>query len=337
MPDDELMNEADKRRRKLLDISKARVGAKRALWGDDPKLKRATISTDIAVLDDILGGGWRRGRFGLITGEASMGKTLITQWTIKAFQDRGLVCGFIDPEQTYDEEWFTTTGVNTSDLIVIRPESTEQAFDLATEWAENGMDLIAIDSLAALVPKARAETELAEREVIGLHARKIGEGLAQLNNKNWDSFVLCTNQLRSKVGVVYGSPEAIPGGKAQTFYATYGLKVRRGGWIKENDKRVGYKLKVETFKNKIHRPYLECEIPFMFTGMIDTLAGLLELALELNVITGKRGYFKWKDESIHGMKNLRLRFEENADEFEELKLLVEGDGVVEIPDEGEDF
>ncbi|KKL77392.1 hypothetical protein LCGC14_2035340, partial [marine sediment metagenome] len=183
-------DEARARRAKLMDLTTDRVGKKRGMWGDDERLKMDTIALGIPQFDEIIDGGWRRGRIGMVVGEASMGKTLVTQWTIVAFQRRGLVCGFIDPEKTFDAEWFTKTGVKTNELIVARPSSTEEAFDLAGEWAENGMDLIVVDSLAALVPKYRAEHELAEKEVMGLAAHKISEGLAQFTNQNWDSFML---------------------------------------------------------------------------------------------------------------------------------------------------
>ncbi|KKN86934.1 hypothetical protein LCGC14_0264970 [marine sediment metagenome] len=320
----ELLDTASERRAKLMDITKARVGAKRGLMGDDPKLHMETIETDIPGLDDILAGGWRRGRMGMVIGEASMGKTLIMQWTIRAFQQKGYVCGFIDPEKTFDAEWFEKTGVNTSELLVVRPTSTEQAFDLACDWAANGMDFIGIDSLAALVPVYRLEHDLEEKDVMGLHARKVGEGLAQLTNRNWDSFILCTNQLRSKLGIVYGSPDEIPGGRAQKFYASYILKVRRAGWVEDNGRKVGYNLNIRTIKNKLAPPEQECQFPFMFTGTIDTLVGLLELAKDLNIIpVGKGGYAHWKGKTIHGAAKLREHFEENPADVEELTMLVE--------------
>ncbi len=329
MVDEELISDSRLKQRKLLEISQNRVGNKRALAGDDKRLLLETISTDIPQLDVILGGGWRRGRMGMLVGEASMGKTLIMQWTIAAFQSRGLSCGFIDPEKTYDPDWFAVTGVDVESLIVARPENTEQAFDLAIDWAENGMDLIGFDSLAALTPKMRAASGLEEQEVMGASARKISEGLNLLTNKNHDSMILCTNQLRSKMGVVYGSPDTIPGGRAQLFYASYGLKVRRGGWITEGDKRIGYVLKVETFKNKVAPPFQVCEIPFLFEGTIDTIAGLVDTGIELGLITGKRGFYKWGDVPIRGLVKLKQYFTDNPEEQEKLKYQIEHDEILE--------
>lgn len=299
---------AAERRGALMQTARTRLGKDRVRMGDDPALLLATESTDIPALDAILGGGWRRGRFGLIVGDYSMGKTLLTQWTIAAFQRRGLVCGFLDPEKTFDAEWFEATGVNVQDLIVARPESTEQAFDLVSDWVEQHIDLAVVDSLAALVPQRRSSTSLSEQEVMGLNAAKIAEGIQAVNNKNQDSFVLCTNQLRSKLGVVYGSPDEIPGGRAQKFYASYVVQTRRAGWITDGGKkRLGYNLRVETLKSKLTAPFQECTLPFMFTGVIDTLTGLIEIALELDVVTvsDKGGYYSWAGNKYHGHQAFR--------------------------------
>jgi recombination protein RecA len=294
----------------------------RALYGNDPRLVMDTVSTDVMELDRVLGGGWRRGRFGMVIGEASMGKTLVTQWTIAAFQKRGLVCGFIDPEHTFDSAWFEKTGVNTSKLIVFRPEHTEQAFDMASKWVENGIDLVVMDSVAALVPKMRAEFSLEEREVIGLSARKIGEGMMQLNNVNKDSFVLFTNQMRSKVGVIYGSPDTIPGGKAQRFMMSYIVHVRRGGWLPDNKDKQGYELKFITEKNKVCPPFMEGSVPFMFDGHIDVIGGLIELAKEFECVNSKSGYFRWDDQVLHGAASFKAYLEENPESRARLEALV---------------
>ncbi len=284
----------------LLEMTQGAIGKDRVHFGSNPDLHMDTISTGVMELDRIIGGGWRMGRIGMVVGEASMGKTLITQWTIAAFQKRGMTCGFMDPERTFDAEWFTKTGVDVSKLIVVRPENTEQAFDIACMWAKSKMDLIVLDSIAALVPKMRAEHKLEDREVMGLAANKLGEGIRQLNNVNLHSFVLFTNQLRSKLGVVYGSPDTIPGGRAQKFVATYILNVRRAGWIPDSKDRQGYKLKIITDKNKLAPPFQEAEIPFLFTGVIDTIGGLIELIKEFDVIPHKAGFFKWEEKTYHG-------------------------------------
>jgi recombination protein RecA len=327
---DGIVDAAVERRQALLEKAEKRLGKDRAHTGDSPELFLGTVPTDIPQLDQILGGGWRRGRLAIVTGEASMGKTLITQWTIKAFQARGLVCGFMDPEKTFDAEWFGKTGVNVSELLVARPSNTEQAFDLACDWVKGGMDLVVIDSMAALVPKARAESGLEESEVMGRAPFKLGEGLKQLNNENLNSFILCTNQLRSKFGVMYGSPDVMPGGRAQRFVASYILSVRRSGWLNmkgvdaaKGEQRSGYKLRVETEKSKLTPPFQSCEIPFMFTGHIDVIGGLIDLAIDLDVLkVGKGGYYNWQGVKYHGFPRFREHLDNNPDDVEALKAMV---------------
>ncbi len=333
---------AQRHRNKLLDIAVHTGGKERTAMGNDKRLRLETISIDEAVgvpgIDEMLGGGWRRGRMGMVVGEASMGKTLLTQWTMAAFQHLGYSVGFIDPEKTYDAEWFARTGVDVNKLIVQRPANTEQAFDLACKWSTAGMDLVVIDSLAALVPKSRMENDLETQEYMGRSAFKISEGLGKLTGENVNSFILCTNQLRSKIGVTYGSPDEIPGGRAQKFYASYIIKVSRGDWIKDppnkDGVRVGYQLKLETVKNKLAPPFLTAKIPFMFTGLVDTTGGAVELAIELGILQGKVGYYHWNDKVIHGMSKLKAHFAEFPEELDQLRdKITQGD--TEIPDFGD--
>lgn len=335
---DQQLETAARKRAKMLELAQKKAGKDRAVFGDSPKLVHDAVPTDIPELDDILGyGGFKRGRIGAVIGEASMGKTLITQWIIKSFQARGLTCGFIDPEKTFDPAWFEATGVNVEDLIVVIPECTEQAFDIACEWAANKIDLIVIDSLAALVPRRRAENPLDDKDVMGLAPFKIGEGLAQLTNKNLDSLIICTNQLRSKLGVVYGSPDTIPGGRAQKFYYSYILHVRRADFIKEKEIKIGYNLKVTMEKNKTNQPFLECKIPFLYTGVIDTLAGLVDIALDLDIIqrpNEKGSTYIFEDEKYRGLAKLKAFLTDEPEAMERLKAaVIESDNVPEFGQE----
>ena len=320
--DKDVLGIATERKQRLLEQTQSKVGKKRVSFGSDKNLVKDIIPIGVLDIDTILGGGLKLGRMGMIVGQESMGKTLFTQWVIKAFQDSGKMCGFIDPEKTYDPYWFEKTGVNTEDLLIVHPESTEQTFDLATMWAEEGVDLIVIDSLAALTPKARIESELDNQEFMGLAARKTSEGLNRFTNLNTDSFLLCTNQLRSKIGVVYGSPDEIPGGKAQRFYCSYIIKITRKGWIKDGDERVGYHMGIETLKNKAHRPFLTTTVPFMYSGVVDTVAGLVDLGMDLGVITGKRGFYDWNGNKYHGRPKLMEMFRTEPEQLGILSDLV---------------
>ena len=308
----------------LLKITQQHVGkGNRVLMGDDPKLKMATITSGIPELDRIIGGGWRCGRFAMIVGEASMGKTLLTQRAIVSFQALGKTCAFIDPERTFDGEWFGKTGVDVSKLIVLRPNSTEQAFDVACEWVENGIDLVVIDSLAALTPLRRMENTLVDQNQMGLNAAKIGEGIQKLNNTNMDSMIIFTNQMRSKIGIVYGNPESIPGGMAQKFYATYIVHVRRGGWLLDGKAKIGMEIKMTTDKNKLAPPQQEAITQFMFTGLFDSIGGLIELIKEFDVIPHLAGRYQWEDEKFHGAEEFHKFLDANPHVVDELREMVE--------------
>ena len=314
----------EKRLKDLMKVTAKEVGDSRAMMGDDPRLYLGILPTDIPVLDNILDGGFRRGRMALIIGEASMGKTLLTQWVMKAAQARDMIIGFIDPEKTFDSGWFDATGVDASKIIVVRPTTTEQAFDVAVKWAEARMDLIVIDSLASLTPKARLEKGLDEAMVIGRAAHAANEGINMLLQANTDSLILITNQLRSKIGG-YGNPETLPAGLGQEYYATYKLRVRRAGWIGGDKlaKRTGYQVKITAEKNKANRPFGTCLVPFYFTGVIDLLSGLLDIGVDLDLIEKKGAWFVWDDEKFHGMDNLKEYFEDNPEEQARLKDLIE--------------
>ncbi len=320
----DLTESREKRLRDLEKVTVKQVGEGRAMRGNDPRLSLGIIPTDIPVLDNILDGGFKRGRMCLIVGEASMGKTLLTQWVIKAAQVRDLTVGFLDPEKTFESGWFGATGVDTSQMIVVRPTSTEQAFDVAVKWAELGMDLIVIDSLASMTPKARIEKELADNMVIGRSALAANEGINKLLQANTDSLILLTNQMRSKIGG-YGNPETLPGGLGQEYYASYKLRVRRAGWIggDQVDKRMGYQVKITAEKNKANRPFQTCLVPFYFTGVIDLLSGLLDIGVDLGLIEKAGAWFVWGEEKFHGMNNVKYYFSEHPEEQDKLRYLIE--------------
>ena len=322
MVDDQLVEKARERRAKLMEMTQAKVGKRRVGYGDDPKLVKDVVKLNVLDIDDILGGGFRLGRAAMVIGPAAVGKTLFTQWVMKAFQDLGHQCAFMDPEKTYEPDWFERTGVNVDELIVFQPESIEQAADVACMWIENDVKLVVIDSLAWMSAKAQVDAEMVTQDFMGLNARKLTEALKKMTNSNTDSLILCTNQLRSKIGVVYGSPDSIPGGRALEYAMSYIIKVRRKGWIKEGDERVGYHLGVSIEKNKLAQPFMETTIPFMFSGQIDTVAGALDIALELNLIEKKGAFYTWNEERIHGRPKLLQYFRDNLDQLQLLQELI---------------
>ena len=315
------------RRQQLLEMTKKEAGAGRVGYGSDPKLRKDVVPINVLDVDAILGGGFRRGRMAMVVGREAMGKTLFTQWVVKAFQDQGLVCGFMDPEKTFEPAWFTATGVDVEKLIVLQPGSTEQAFDMACMWADNGMDLIVIDSLAALTPQARLEADFVKQDFMGLQARKVTEGMNKWTDVNTDAFLLCTNQLRSKLGVVYGSPDDIPGGRALQHYASYIIRINRKGWIKDGETRIGYHMGVHTLKNKLAPPFQDAAVPFLYTGVIDTILGSVELAVDMGIVTGRRGFYDWRGERYHGKAKLLDFFASNSEDLGILQDMLKGVGV----------
>ena len=314
---------AAERKQKLLVMTQAKVGKERVGLGTDPRLTKKVVPLNVLGIDDILGGGLRKGRMAIVVGPESAGKTLLAQWTMKAFQEAGELCGYIDAERTYDPTWFAKTGVNVDDLLVVQPGNTEQAYDLCCLWAQNDVGLIVIDSMTALVPKSRIESELEDQEFMGLAARKNSDGLRQFVNTNTDSFLMCISQLRSKIGVSYGSPDEIPGGRAQRFYMSYIIHVRRRGWIRDGDRRVGYHMFVEAQKNKTNQPYLSTIVPFMYETGVDEVAGLMDMAFDLNLIEGRRGYYEWEGVKHHGKGKLTDLFRTSPEDLAVLRTMVE--------------
>lgn len=266
------------------------------LWGSDDEFKLEFLETGIPSFDKALGGGVPFNRVALIIGEFSAGKTTFVHLLLKKAQERGLSIAYVDAERAWNPDWAAALGVDQSKMIVTRPVTSEKTFDVALALVKRRIGVIVIDSLAALMPDAMLDDEKGEGTIF--EGKFIGRS-AQLNNRGIQSLVaeldgsiiLIINQLRESVGVSYGNPETIPGGKAQRFAASQTIRVRRGAWIEEgagNDKkRVGYKMRIKLEKNKVGKPYEEAEASFYFTGEFDELASLVEQAIELGIISGK--------------------------------------------------
>jgi recombination protein RecA len=290
------------------------------------------IPLDIPAVDLMLGGGMPRGRTSIFIGEPSSGKTLLAQLTIAAAQRRGGRAMFFDIERTYDAKWFALTGVDTSPerLIVARPRSLEQGFDMVVDALESVRpDVIVVDSIPAMVPKAMMldkrgkRVEMAESDFRGLTARKITEGVAKVTQYNQTTALVFINQLRINMGVTFGNPESMPGGKGLKFYASLIMRVRRGKWLNtategreefdedgfatlEDDKearRIGFMLRLRTEKNKCAPPWQDCDLKFFFDGAIDPMGSLIHLAVQSGVIEVTGSYYKLPglDKKLQGL------------------------------------
>jgi len=273
-------------------------------------LQPGFVPVEIPAVDEILGGGFARGRTSMIFGEASAGKTLLAQLLIAAAQRQGGRALFFDVERTFHPGWFAMTGVDVTDpekLLVVRPRNLEQAFDLITDALEElRPEVLVLDSIPALIPSAVLKAKMEDKDFRGVTARKVTEGIGKCTQANTSTALVMINQLRVSMGVTFGNPESLPGGKALRFYASLLLRMRRGKWLTdkgdpldftdvEDDKdakRIGFMLRMRTEKNKLAPPQQETELRFTFDGVVDVLSSNVHLALVHGVISSpSAGYF----------------------------------------------
>ena len=297
------------------------------MFGDDPSALVTWLELGIPQLDDTLGGGLAYDRLTEVIGLESAGKTLLALFAIKAAQADGKPVVFIDVERAWEPTWADSIGIDLSKVLVSQPRTGEAAFDIAHAVVqdEDNPGLLVIDSLAAMTAKAEIEDNDGGmgQQFVGLHARLINRGLRELNSLNHGWAVIIINQIRENVGVRYGNPETLPGGKAQRFVAWQIIRTRRAGWIEEgigkDKKRVGYLWRIVIEKNKQGEPWRECTLPFYFTGAIDETASLLDVAIETGIIARKGSWYDFGDLHVQGLKGLRDAV--NADEavFEQIK------------------
>ena len=309
-----------------------KAGAEVAFDPEDETLNPDAVSLDIPAVDMMLGGGMPRGRTTVVIGEPSSGKTLLAQLTIAAAQRRGGRAMFFDVERTYDPKWFALTGVDTGPekLLVVRPRSLEQGFDMVTDALENVRpEVLVVDSIPAMVPQAMMTdergrpVEMAKKDFRGLTARKITEGVAKATQYNQTTALVFINQLRVNMGVKFGNPESMPGGKGLKFHASLIMRVRAGKWLTtategdretdedgfatlEDDKdarRVGFVLRLRTEKNKCAPPWQDCDLKFFFSGAVDPMGSLIHLAVQRGVIEAAAGYYTLPgvDKKVHGL------------------------------------
>lgn len=290
--------------------------------GDSAKENIDVISTGCLTLDAALGiGGVPRGRIIEIYGPESSGKTTVSLHIIAEAQKLGGVAAFIDAEHALDPVYAAKLGVKIDDLYVSQPDNGEQALDICDTLVRNGaVDIVVVDSVAALTPKAEIEGEMGENHV-GLQARLMSQALRKLagiTNKS-KTCVIFINQLRDKIGVIYGSPEVTTGGKALKFYASIRLDVRKGEAIKDGSNIIGYKTKVKVVKNKLAPPFKVATFDMIFGQGISKTSCVLDLAIEFNLIQKTGSWFSFNGEKIgQGRENAKKYIEENAEVYDDL-------------------
>ena len=275
-------------------------GAIMSLGGADTS-DIAVIPTGSVGLDLALGvGGLPRGRVVEIFGPESSGKTTLTLHAIAQAQKAGGICAFIDAEHALDVTYARKLGVRIEDLLVSQPDNGEQALEIVDKLVGTGaIDMIVVDSVAALVPKAEIEGEMGDAHM-GLQARLMSQALRKLTaatSRN-ATCVVFINQLRQKIGVVYGNPETTTGGNALKFYASVRLDIRKIGVVKNGEQIVGNKARVKVVKNKVAPPFRECEFEILYGTGICSVGEIVDLASEAGLLEKSGAYYSWQGERI---------------------------------------
>jgi len=291
--------------------------------GEDSIVKIEGISTGSISLDAALGiGGIPRGRITEIYGPESSGKTTLTLHIIAEAQKSGGYAAFIDAEHAMDPEYAKKLGVDTDNLLISQPDTGEQALDITETLVRSGaLDVIVIDSVAALVPKAELDGDMGDSHM-GLQARLMSQALRKLTgtvSKSRTS-VIFINQIRHKIGVMFGSPETTTGGNALKFYASIRLDIRRIGQIKEGDQVVGNRTRVKVVKNKVAPPFKNTEFDIMYGEGISYEGDLLDLAVQADIVNKMGAWYSFNKEKIgQGKENAKRYLQDNENVRNEIE------------------
>lgn len=291
--------------------------------GEAPKVDVTVIPTGAINLDIALGvGGLPRGRVIEIFGPESSGKTTLTLHCIAEDQKLGNTCAFIDAEHAMDAEYAKRLGVNIDELILSQPDTGEQALDIAESLVRSGaVDLIVVDSVAALVPKAEIEGQMGDSHM-GLQARLMSQALRRLTGiiSKTNTTVIFINQLREKIGVMFGSPETTTGGRALKFYSSVRLDIRRIKTIQQGDNMVGNRTRVKVVKNKVAPPFKVVEFDIMYGTGISKSGVILDSAVDEDIVEKAGSWYSYNGEKLgQGRENVKDYLEQNEDILNEIE------------------
>jgi recombination protein RecA len=305
--------------------------------GDAQHLQIDVIPTGSLALDIALGvGGLPRGRVIEVYGPEASGKTTLCQHVVAVAQRSGGLCSFIDMEHALDPRYAERCGVDVDNLYVSQPDTGEEALEIAEALIRSGtMDVVVIDSVAALVPRAEIEGEMGDAH-IGLQARLMSQALRKLSGviKQTNTVVIFTNQLRMKIGVMFGSPETTTGGIALKFYASVRLDMRRINSIKVSGRVVGNRTRVKVKKNKVAPPFTQCEFDIMYDEGISRTGDVVDLGLAYGLLEKRGTYYRYGDILIgQGRENAKLYLVENTDMLDEIEELVRQNAGLPVEDE----
>ena len=324
------MNETDKT--KALDAAIGQIekafgkGSVMKLGQRDSVVDIQAISTGSLGLDIALGiGGFPKGRIIEIYGPESSGKTTLALHAVAEAQASGGNCAFVDAEHALDPTYARKLGVNLDDLLISQPDAGEQALEIADTLVRSGaIDVLVVDSVAALVPRAELEGEMGDHHV-GLHARLMSQALRKLTSSiaRSNCLVIFINQIRLKIGVMFGNPETTTGGNALKFYASVRLDIRRIGAIKDKDDVVGNQTRVKVVKNKVAAPFRTVEFDIMYGEGISKTGELLDLGVSAGLIEKSGSWFSYGNQRIgQGRENAKTFMQENPDIANELETAI---------------
>jgi recombination protein RecA len=294
--------------------------------GDAPVIEVDSIPTGSLTLDVALGvGGYPTGRVVEIYGPESSGKTTLTLHAIAECQRKGGIAAFIDAEHAFDRFYAEKLGVNTDELIVSQPDNGEQALEIADNLVRSGaIDILIIDSVAALTPKAEIEGEMGDARV-GLQARLMSQALRKLTGtiSKTNCSVIFINQLREKIGVMFGNPETTTGGNALKFYSSVRLDIRRSTQIKDGDKVIGNRTRVKVVKNKVAPPFRLAEFDIMYGLGISKAGELIDLGVEHDILTKSGSWFSYGETRLgQGRDTVKQLFIDNPELAEEVEAKI---------------
>jgi len=296
--------------------------------GEKPKFEADVIPTGAVALDLALGvGGVPRGRIIEIYGQESSGKTTLAYHIIAEAQKAGGTAAFIDAEHAVDAAYAKALGVDIDSLLVSQPDTGEEALEIVDALVRSGaVDVIALDSVAALVPKAEIEGEMGD-SLPGMQARLMSQALRKIGGSaaKTNTCVIFINQIREKIGVMFGSPETTPGGRALKFWSSVRLEVRRIDNIKVGSETVGARVKVSVKKNKVAPPFKHAEFDIMFGKGISRSGCVLDMAAEMGLISKTGTWFNYKEQRLgQGRENAKQYLEENPDLMAEIEAAIRG-------------